>query len=123
MKIALLIGIGGFIGSIARYLVHISLTKFIPVIFPWGTLSVNLVGCFILGIIIGASEGQRPISEEWRFFLGVGFCGSFTTYSTFAFEGFSLLFEKNYILFTTYFLASLILGLLLAAIGYFLFSR
>jgi CrcB protein len=89
IKTLLLIGTGGFAGSISRYL----LTKFIatkwPMAFPWGTFSVNIIGCFLIGIIMGMSF-QSSISTQTRLLLATGFCGGFTTFSTYSLEIFEL---------------------------------
>lgn len=123
MKLAIIIGLGGFLGSISRYLVHQALFKLWPVAFPWGTFAVNITGSFLLGVLLALTEHYKLLSTEWRVFLGIGFCGSFTTYSTFALESFTLLQQKNYLIFGSYILASLILGILFAAAGYLLFSK
>ncbi|MGK7391461.1 MAG: fluoride efflux transporter CrcB [Candidatus Cyclobacteriaceae bacterium M2_1C_046] len=123
MKIAFIIGLGGFVGSISRYMVHQALYRLFPVAFPWGTFTVNITGSLLLGIILALTEHYKILTTEWRVFLTIGFCGSFTTYSTFALEGFTLLQQKEYLIFGLYIFASLILGILFAAAGYFLFTK
>lgn len=89
MYIFLLIGIGGFIGAILRY----ALGGWIQdsfINFPFGTLFVNVVGSFFLGLIMFLSEYQGLFSEETRVFLTIGVLGAFTTLSTFSYESFRL---------------------------------
>jgi fluoride exporter len=116
MKILFLIGTGGFIGSIARYLTQQSISKVLPVIFPYGTLMVNVSGCFLIGIIYALTDRGSLISPEWRFFLATGFCGGFTTFSTFSYESYGLLREGEYMFLSLYVLLSLLLSIL-ATIG------
>jgi CrcB protein len=82
----LFIGFGGFFGAISRYLVSKSATKWFGNLLPYGTLIVNVVGSFILAFIYTASIEKLDLSENFRFFLGVGFLGAFTTFSTFSVE-------------------------------------
>lgn len=120
MKLALIVGIGGFLGSIFRYMIHQAMYRIWPVTFPLGTFTVNMAGCFLLGVILALAEYHKMLNAEWRLFLAVGFCGSFTTYSTFALEGFTLLQQKEYLIFGAYTIGSLFFGITFAAAGYFL---
>lgn len=116
-RILLLIGTGGLIGSIARYLAATYFTKVFPSAFPYGTFIVNIVGCLIIGIIFGISERFSWLTPEWRMFLATGFCGGFTTFSSFAYENIKLIQEGNFLVFATYSIASFALGLLAVFIG------
>ena len=89
------VGIGGFLGSIARYLIQ-TMVPHKAGIFPWGTFIVNIVGCLILGIIYGIAEKNELMTHEARLFFAIGFCGSFTTFSTFAVENLNLLQIGSY---------------------------
>ena len=92
---ALLVGAGGFMGSIARYLGVISIDKRLNSIFPYGTLAVNLLGSLLLGFILASVVKKTGIAnDQWRLFIGTGFCGGFTTFSAFAFENLNLLEQK-----------------------------
>jgi fluoride exporter len=92
----LLVGAGGCIGSIARYLTVLSVDRRINGVFPCGTFAVNVVGSFILGLLLAWTTLKSDShSFQWRLFLGTGFCGGFTTFSAFAVENVSLL-EKNF---------------------------
>jgi CrcB protein len=112
----LIIGIGGFIGSISRYACSYYLDRWLRSIYPWGTFAVNITGCFLLGFILGLT-GHGHLSERWRFFLAAGFCGSFTTFSTFAAEGIGL-YEKDLTFLSFLYLAgSVVTGVLMAGAG------
>ena len=88
-----------------------------------GTFMVNMLGCLLLGMIFSLAEHHKVLNNEWRLFLAVGFCGSFTTFSTLALEGMLLIQQKEWLVFFSYMAGSLILGLLFTALGYFLFTK
>src|SRR6187402_2879506 len=90
----LVIGFGGFLGSILRYVVGKSVDGKINASFPWGTFTVNVVGSFIIGFVYMLAMRKVGITENWRLFLGAGFCGGFTTFSAFAWENVSILDQK-----------------------------
>lgn len=92
----LLIGTGGFIGSILRYLTSVNAYKILGEKFPYGTLIVNVLGCMLIGFIAEISENRFLISSEVRTFLMIGFLGGYTTFSTFGYETFTLLQDKDY---------------------------
>ena len=112
IKTFVLVGLGGFLGSIARYGISLAFAKTTRLDFPYGTFIVNLLGCLFIGLIMGYSEKINWMNNEWRIFLSIGFCGGFTTFSTFAFENISMLQNSNYSGFFLYALASFVLGLL-----------
>lgn len=111
MRIILIVGAGGFIGSVARYLAQQGISKVLPVIFPYGTLAVNITGCFLIGVVYAIAERSNAVSPEWRVFLTTGFCGGFTTFSTFSYEAFNLLREEQYVFLSLYISMSVILGI------------
>ena len=83
----LLVGSGGFFGSILRYLVSGALYRFLEKpVFPYGTLAVNVIGCLLIGLLGGLSEQRQILTAEMRLLLMVGFLGGFTTFSTFGYE-------------------------------------
>jgi len=90
----LIIGLGGFLGSVARYVTTKLVDDKLSPAFPYGTLTVNILGSFLLGIIYIIALRKAGLTENGRLFLGVGFCGGFTTFSAFALENFSLMQEK-----------------------------
>lgn len=118
IKNILFVGLGGFTGSIARYLMYVFVDKNLTSLTPlWSTFLVNMLGSAILGFIVGLSI-KSPINPDTRLLLSVGFCGSFTTFSTFAVENLQLLQEKHWIHSGTYLLASIAIGIAAAFLGY-----
>lgn len=114
----LLVGLGGFAGSVARYLTVIAVEKKLHPSFPYGTLTVNIAGSFILGVVLAWVGGKtEPGSEPWKLLLGTGFCGGFTTFSAFAAENVRLLSEGLTSAPAIYILVSLIGGLLAVLAG------
>ncbi len=113
----LVIGFGGFLGSILRYTVGKSIDGKFNSSFPWGTLTINVVGSFIIGFIYILAMRKAGITENWRLFLGAGFCGGFTTFSAFAWENVNLLDQKLIGTSLIYISASIILGLLAVVAG------
>jgi len=112
IKISLLIGLGGFIGSIARHLTVSVMTKLFPSAFPYGTFSANIIGCLVIGVFYGLSERFDWLTPPWRFFLMTGLCGGYTTFSSFAYENIALLQGREHGTFALYTLGSLSIGLL-----------
>jgi fluoride exporter len=110
------IAAGGFIGAIARYRLTGAVDARIPSRFPWGTLSVNLLGSFVLGLVLPGLLLHAPDSSV-RALVTVGILGSFTTFSSFAFEVTTLLEERRWVLACAYVGASLLLGLLCILFG------
>lgn len=90
MKLLLLVGAGGFAGSIARYALSRTVESQLLSSFPWGTFAVNIIGCFVIGLIYGFAV-KNLMSPEWRLLLATGFCGGFTTFSSFSYETMTLL--------------------------------
>jgi len=100
MNDLILIAIGGAIGAVARFLLSGWFQSLISFsFFPLGTWLVNLIGSFLLSIIMYTAEASGMFSREFRVFLSIGFLGSFTTFSTFAYESFRLFEEKEYFYF------------------------
>ena len=117
MKTILIVGLGGGVGSILRYLCQKWIYAIYPHHFPWGTLAVNLAGCFLIGLLWGITFKTFDSNENWKLFLMVGLCGGFTTFSAFTLEGIGLLREHRLFLFISYVAASVILGLILTYVG------
>ncbi len=117
LKILFIIGSGSFIGGIARYLTSRYIQNTLISAFPYGTFVVNILGCFLIGLFFGISERGNLINAEWRLFLTVGFCGGFTTFSTFANENVALLRDGNFFYFALYTGLSVFLGLMATYLG------
>jgi fluoride exporter len=94
LRMILLAGSGGFIGSVMRYLVQYYMEKNLESTFPWGTFIANVAGSFIIGIVFALAEKGNLMNAEWRIFLAVGICGGFTTFSSFAYNNLSMLNER-----------------------------
>lgn len=118
MKNILLVGIGGFIGSVARYLLGLASQSWFQGVYPLGTLTVNLVGSLLIGILAGYLIKSHHITAQ--LILITGFCGGFTTFSTFSLEGLKILQNGAIGLYIAYALASLIGGLGLCLLGFWL---
>ena len=116
-KIIMLIGVGGFIGSVARYLTTLYLMKAIPGIFPYGTFAVNILGCLVIGLAYGFSEKFAWFSPDWRLFIATGICGGFTTFSAFAYENIKLLQQGEWMTFALYSVSSFTISLIAVAAG------
>jgi len=116
-KTLLFVGAGGFLGSIARFLT----SKYIQLSFnsplPWGTFIVNILGCFILGLLYGLFEKNNILTDEWRLFLTIGFCGGFTTFSAFANENISMLRDMEILYFFLYAGFSIFAGIMAVYLG------
>ncbi len=115
----LIVGSGSFLGGAARYLIS-SLMKGHSTSFPWGTLTVNLAGCFLIGFMYALLSRYLTTSSNWFLLLITGLCGGFTTFSTFANESLSMIQNGNIWGFTAYICASIIGGILLTYLGYLL---
>lgn len=111
IKSILIVGLGGGAGSMLRYLCQKWVYQFYPHPFPWGTLLVNIVGCFLIGIFYEVSEKTSLFTPEWRLLLTTGFCGGFTTFSAFAFENLNLVRSGDMTYFLLYIAASVVAGI------------
>ena len=117
IKTILLIGAGGFIGSISRFLASRFIQNNFPSAFPFGTFLVNITGCFLIGLLYGISERSSLFSSGWKMFLTVGFCGGFTTFSTFANENLLLLRDGDFLHVLLYTGLSVFIGIAATFIG------
>ena len=116
MKLLLAIGTGSFIGGVFRYLLsQFVQTKFLST-FPFGTLTVNVVGCFLIGLVFGFSD-RGNLTPEWRLFLATGILGGFTSFSAFSNETVGMLRDGQLMYATAYISVSVIVGLIATFIG------
>ncbi len=117
MQNLLLIGLGSFFGGVSRYLLSVWVQQRFFSTFPYGTLSVNVLGCFLIGILFGAAE-RFNLGPSWRFLLVTGFCGGFTTFSAFSVETMALLRDGQWAEAMTYVGSSVVLGLAATIAGF-----
>lgn len=111
----LIVGFGGFIGTVLRYAISLI---FKPGYFPYATLLVNIIGSFIIGVIISLSMKEPVITQQWKLFIATGICGGFTTFSAFSAENMLLMQEGKYFLSILYIVASILLALSSVFIGF-----
>ena len=117
MKYSLLVALGGAIGSVSRYLIQRFFAATVAHPIPWATFSVNIAGCFLIGIFWGITFRNFNDNESWKLFLMTGLCGGFTTFSAFTLEGVGLLKENKIGLFFGYVVLSVLLGLAATFVG------
>lgn len=98
MREFLIAGLGGFIGSALRYWTSILSYRFFGQEFPYGTLIVNITGCFLIGLLMTIFEERFIVNPNLRIFLTIGILGGFTTFSTFSYETIALLREGSYLI-------------------------
>ena len=118
IKNLILIGTGGFIGSVARYLVSRLSTHVEWLSIPLGTLVVNVLGSLLIGFLIGISEKSALLNVELRMFLMVGLCGGFTTFSSFTGENLMLMRNGQFLSLLLYTGLSILLGFTAVYLGY-----
>ena len=118
IKSLCLVGLGSFVGGALRYLISSWMKNACSQSFPWGTLMVNLVGCFLIGVIFALFSRFCSTSHPWCLLLTTGLCGGFTTFSTFANESLQMLQNGQWGGFITYVSISVIAGISLTALGY-----
>lgn len=118
----LLVGLGGGIGTIGRYLVQKWVNGVYQQSFPLATFLINITGCFLIGVLYALAEKSNVLSPQARLLLITGLCGGFTTFSTFAFENTVLLRTGDIITFILYAAGSVIIGILAVYLGSWLFK-
>lgn len=116
----MLVGAGGFIGSISRYLISTLVQEKASGSFPWWTFTVNILGCLIVGLLYGLFEKGNLSGNDLKSFLIVGFCGGFTTFSTFMHENYNLFQGNQFWVSSAYAVLSLAVGLAACWLGHFI---
>lgn len=114
----LLVGAGGFVGAVLRYSISGWVHRFYGGVFPLGILVVNVLGCLVIGILMGLLEQRQLLSPNARLFWMMGLLGALTTFSTFGYDTFELLREKSIWLGGVNVVSNVILGLLAVWIGW-----
>lgn len=121
---AAIVGAGGFVGAVLRHeLSGFAQRSVAFAVFPYGTLVVNMLGCLLIGIAVGAIDSRQLINPEIRSFILAGVLGGFTTYSTFGLETFALLRDGDFPRAMSNVAVHIVLGLALVWIGYSLASK
>ena len=122
MKSFLLVFLGGGLGSGLRYLVTITMNQYSKVL-PFGTFTVNILGCLLIGLILGYAQKENTLTSNQTLLLATGFCGGFTTFSAFANENLELIKNGELFNFSVYTLGSVLIGILAVFIGFYLTNR
>lgn len=117
VKSLLIVGIGGFLGTVARFVIARYFQYNVSSVFPWSTFIVNIAGCLLIGLIYGITEKGEFLSSDSRLFLTVGICGGFTTFSTFSNDSFLLVQEQEWVRLALYTSLSVFLGLMAVYVG------
>ena len=122
MKSFLLVFLGGGLGSALRYLVASVMNQYSKVL-PFGTFTVNILGCLLIGIILGYTQRENTLTSNQTLLLATGFCGGFTTFSAFANENLELIKNGEIFNFSVYTIGSILVGVLAVFIGFYLTNR
>tara|TARA_B100000287_G_scaffold212939_1_gene201073 strand:- start:342 stop:713 length:372 start_codon:yes stop_codon:yes gene_type:complete len=122
MKSFILVFLGGGLGSGLRYFVSITMNQYSKVL-PFGTFTVNMIGCLLIGLVLGYAQKENTLTSNQTLLLATGFCGGFTTFSAFASENLELIRNGELFNFSIYAIGSVFLGIVLILIGYLLVNK
>ena len=122
MKSFLLVFLGGGLGSGLRYLISNAMNQYSKFL-PYSTFTVNILGCFLIGIILGYAQKENALSSNQALLLATGFCGGFTTFSAFANENLVLIKNGEIFSFSVYTIGSVLIGIFAVFIGFYLTNR
>jgi CrcB protein len=118
LKAIFLVSVGGAIGSSLRYLTSYFMQKWLSQSFPWGTLAANILGCLVIGILMGYFSKSQVNNNDFRLLLVTGFCGGYTTFSAFALENFNFWQQGNFLTTLIYIATSVLGGLIAVYAGF-----
>lgn len=118
----ILIFIGGGLGSVLRFIVSSNIAEKVSSGIPWGTFAVNVIGSFLLGSIIGLAHKMELASSQYLVLFTIGFCGGFTTFSTFAYENILAVKSGQFLVAILYTAISIVVGLIAAFAGLSIFK-
>lgn len=121
-KNIILVLLGGGIGSVIRYLLSYFFNKYQTTFFPWPTFIANSLGCFLIGLFFAYTLKNNAQNETLKLLLITGFCGGFTTFSTFSLENLQLIQNQNYTLAISYTISSLLIGTIAVFLGFKFFN-
>lgn len=113
----ILVGLGGGLGSIFRYLTSVIMTKYFQSIFPLATFTANILGCLIIGILLGLFDRQQLTNPDLKFLFITGFCGGYTTFSAFTSENINLFQSGNSLTAFFYITTSILVSLFAVWLG------
>lgn len=113
----LIVGLGGFLGANARYLLDNWIAARYGTSFPYGTMVINVSGSFVIGLFLVLVTERFVVHPHWRLFFAVGFLGAYTTFSTFSFESLALIKDGCWLLSLLNIVGSVVLGLMAALSG------
>lgn len=116
-KTIIYVAIGSIIGGVGRFLLQQYVQRRVATTFPYGTLTVNIIGCFIIGIVFGLASRGNVLSVQMRIFLATGICGGFTTFSSFINENYSMLQDGELLHTFIYISVSIAAGLIATTLG------
>lgn len=117
IKNIILVGLGGALGSVVRYLISVLVYSGKTQLFPWSTLLINFMGCLLLGLLLGYFQKNDNQYQELKLLLAIGVCGGMTTFSTFSAETLNLMQSGNLLAAGLYAISSFVGGVLLLYLG------
>jgi len=117
LRSIILVGVGGGLGSVFRYLTAVGINKYFQSVFPWATFVANVLGCLIIGLLLGLFERHQLTSPDLKYLFVTGFCGGYTTFSAFAAENMNLFQSGNTLTSFLYIAASVLIGLFAVWVG------
>jgi CrcB protein len=119
MKNILIVGLGGMLGSMFRYIATLSFSTSNQ---PFAIMTINVIGSLVIGMVFALAKNQAWMGDEWKLFLATGICGGFTTFSAFSFDNMVMIQSGKYVLFMLYASGSVVLGGLAVWLGFKILS-